>query len=67
MSILAEVLKDLFKMFVADMRLTLAILALVAGVAWLGAYGAGDGVTGTVLALGPVAILILAVWRAARG
>jgi hypothetical protein len=67
MSIIGDVFKELFKMFVADMRLTLTILIGVALVALLldtGLVGATlAGLILTVLCLG---VLIEAVMRETR-
>ena len=67
MTILKDVLVELFGMFVADARLTLAILLVVAGVAGLIRLAGVDPlVGGVVLALGCVAVLFGAVLSAAR-
>lgn len=57
MSIIADVFKELFKMFVADMRLTLAILGGVALVAVM----LGQGVLGPMTAAGLLVLLTFAV------
>ncbi|MCO6411062.1 hypothetical protein [Hoeflea alexandrii] len=67
MTILGEVFKELLKMFVADLRLTLAVLGGVALVAILmerGVLGAISG--GLALAAGCVLVLGEAVLREAR-
>ncbi len=67
MSVLAEVVKELCAMFLADARLTFAILALVALVA--GLSGSGDVspvLSGGVLLLGALAILVLSASWAAK-
>jgi len=67
MTILADVFKTLFKMFVADMRLTLATLAAVALVALVLKTGALSPVlSGIVLIVLCVAILMEAVMRETR-
>lgn len=68
MKILLEVARELFGMFVADLRLTLLILALIALVAALNLWLRPDpAVCGLVLLGGCVLILIEAILRAARG
>lgn len=57
MSIFSEVFKELFKMFVADLRLTLATLAGVVIVAVL----LGQGLVGPVGAAALLVLLTLAV------
>ena len=67
MTIISDVLKELFSMFVADARLSLAILLLVAIVAMLvAAFPAEPAFGGGFLLFGSVAILIEAVRREAR-
>jgi len=67
MSILKDVLSELFKMFVSDARLTAAILAVVAGAAGLTrATSLSPLVGGVVLLVGCIAVLIVAVRREAR-
>lgn len=66
MTIIIEVLKELFAMFVADARLTLAILLLVATVAGLVGSGAGPVIGGGVLLFGSLAILVYSVIREAK-
>lgn len=67
MSILRDVLAELFSMFVADARLTAAILAVVAGaavmidVARLPALAAGAA-----LLIGTIVVLVASVCAAAR-
>lgn len=67
MTILLEVLKELYKMFMADMRLTLATLASVISI-WAGLSNGflGPVASGLILALLCVAVLIEAVLREAR-
>ena len=65
MSLLREVLGELLSMFVADLRLTLAVLALIALTAVLAGL-AGAGVAGLALLAGSLAILVAAVLVAAR-
>lgn len=57
MNIIADVFKELFKMFVADLRLTLATLAGIAVVAVL----LGQGLLGPMAAAGLLVLLTLAV------
>ncbi|MDF1793591.1 MAG: hypothetical protein P1U88_16880 [Thalassobaculaceae bacterium] len=67
MSILAEVLAELFGMFLADIRLTAAILALVAGVAAAMHWGAIGSLTGGgALLAGCLVLVIASVVLAAR-
>jgi len=70
MTILRDVLKELWSMFVADARLTLALLALLALVALVGAVAHLSGTATTfapiLLVVGVVTILIGAVVLAAR-
>jgi hypothetical protein len=63
-SLLREVLADLWGMFVADARMTLGVLAAVAAAAAL--RGWSPGAAEAVLAGGVVAVLVLAV-RSQRG
>lgn len=66
MSILKDVLSELFKMFVGDARLTAAILAVVAATASL-THGTSLSplVGGAFLLFGCIAVLIIAVRREA--
>jgi hypothetical protein len=67
MKLILEVLEELFGMFVSDAALTLAVLALVGVVlalAWSGL--ASPAALGVLLVVGAVAVLLGAVWRAAR-
>jgi len=67
MRIIADVFRQLFKMFVADMRLTLAILAGVAVVAVLLGQGiVGPLVAGLLLIVICLAVLVEAVLRETR-
>ena len=67
MTIFSDVLKELFKMFVADLRLTLATLAGVVVVAvLLGLDLLGPAVSGIVLMLISLLVLAETVIRAAR-
>ncbi len=67
MRIIADVFRQLFKMFVADMRLTLAILAGVAVVAvLLGQDIVGPLVAGLLLIVICLAVLVEAVLRETR-
>jgi len=66
MSILLEVARELLGMFLADARLTLATLVLVAGVAVLIALQVAPLLAGAILLCGCLAILLEAVLREAR-
>jgi hypothetical protein len=67
MTVIGEVFKELFSMFVADIRLTLAILLLVGVVAGLvSAFPVVPYFAGGMLLFGFVAILVEAVVREAR-
>jgi len=67
MSILKDVLSELFKMFVSDARLTAAILAVVAGTAVLTrGTSLSPLVGGLALLVGCIAVLIVAIRREAR-
>lgn len=66
MSILVDVAKELFGMFLADAKLTAATLVLVAIVAALLAGYVEPLVGGAVLLLGCLALLIEATVREAR-
>lgn len=67
MTVIGDVLKELFGMFVADARLTLAILVLVGVIAGLvSALPTAPYLAGGVLLFGFVAILVEAVVREAR-
>jgi hypothetical protein len=67
MSIVGAVLKELLGMFLADARLTFAVLLLVAVVAGLAALPLQPFIAGIALLLGCIAILVEAVHREARG
>lgn len=68
MSILREVLAELFSMFVADARLSAAVLLLVGAVAALLtlAEGLDPLIAGGLLLLGCLGLVIESVRRAAR-
>ncbi len=67
MSIIIDVLKELLSMFVADARLSLAILLLVAVVAIIvSGFPGQPALGGGLLLFGCIAILIEAVRREAR-
>jgi len=67
MSILKDVLAELFGMFVADARLTAAILAVVALVAVLiDGAGVHPLIGGGLLLIGSLGVLVAAVLWAAR-
>lgn len=66
MTILKEVLAELFSMFVSDARLTLAILLVVGLSALLiSVVGVAPLAVGVFLVLGCVAVLVMAVRREA--
>ena len=67
MTVISDVLKEFMAMFIADARLSLAILFLVGAVAGIvRALHAGPFIAGSVLMIGVLAILIEAVGREAR-
>ncbi|AQS50115.1 hypothetical protein B6V73_19245 [Thioclava sp. JM3] len=67
MTIIGDVFKELFKMFVADLRLTLAVVGGVTLVAtFMGSGGLGPVGAGLTLAIGCVLVLGEAVLREAR-
>jgi len=67
MTILRDVLAELYAMFMADTRLTAAILAVVAvAAAIVEATGLPPLLGGAVLLFGCIGLLVLSVWRAAR-
>jgi uncharacterized membrane protein (DUF4010 family) len=67
MNILAEVVKELFGMFVADAALTIATLLLVAIVAgMIVGLLVPPLVAGAVLLVGSIALVVHATWREAR-
>jgi hypothetical protein len=66
MSIIADAFKELLSMFLADARLSTAILFLVATIAGLIACGLAPVLGGGFLLLGCMAILIDAALRGAR-
>jgi hypothetical protein len=67
MSILGNVFKELLGMFLADARLTLATLCLVAIIGGLvSGFGVGPFIAGGILLVGCLAILIEAASREAR-
>jgi len=67
MNILGDVFKELFKMFVTDLRLTIATLAAVVLVAGLLDYREVSPIVGGVLLLVlSIAILLEAIFREAR-
>ena len=66
MSILKDVLSELFSMFVADARLTAAILAMVVvAAALIDATNMPPLVGGIILLIGSIAVLFLSVRREA--
>ncbi len=65
MNILGQVIRDLFGMFLKDARLTIAILTLVAAVAFLiRAEGLRPLTGGWLLLGGSLALLVISVLRA---
>jgi len=67
MSVIREVLEELWSMFVGDRRLTLLVLLLVGIAAAIAAFAPQYGVVAAVLILlGALAILADAVFNAAR-
>ena len=67
MTVVSDVLKELMAMFMADARLSLAILLLVGVVAGIvRALHVGPFIAGGVLLIGVLAILLDAVGREAR-
>tara|TARA_R110002124_G_scaffold243873_1_gene408955 strand:- start:6268 stop:6474 length:207 start_codon:yes stop_codon:yes gene_type:complete len=66
MTILRDVASELMKMFLADLRLSLAILATVCVGAAIHVVGAPGWVTGLVLTLGTGASIAAAILSAAR-
>lgn len=67
MSILRDVAVELFGMFVADARLTLALLGVVAAAAAAVGYFPGTPLAGgAILAGGSLLVLLASVRRAAR-
>ncbi len=67
MSILKDVLSELFGMFVADARLTVAILCVVALTAGLvDVAGSAPLIAGVFLLIGCLSVMIAAVLWAAR-
>ena len=65
MTIFIDVIKELFAMFVTDARLTVAVLILVAIVAWLIAVGVNPILCGGLLLLGSVLMVMEATAREA--
>ncbi len=66
MSILLEVLREIRAMFVADRRMTVAVIALVGLAAALAASGAPAGVVGSLLAVGAPTLVAVSVLGAGR-
>ena len=67
MSVVLEVLEELWSMFVGDRRLTLLVLLLIAIAAAIATFAPQYGVAAAVLILaGALAILADAVFNAAR-
>ncbi|MGN6551532.1 MAG: hypothetical protein ACTHJ3_16800 [Pararhizobium sp.] len=67
MSIILDVVRELFGRFVADLRLTVGVLVLVGVVAWLAdALALPSGLCGALLLLGSLAIVLEATLRQAR-
>lgn len=64
MTLLREVLEELFSMFVADVGVTIATLLVVATSAWLAEGSLASPIAGgAVLLVGSLCVLIGAVWR----
>ncbi len=67
MSVVMEVLEELWSMFVGDRRLTLLVLAVVAIAAIVAVYAkAPPAMPGAVLLVGALAVLTDSVFAAAR-
>ena len=67
MSVLKEVLEELWSMFVGDRRLTLLVLAVVAIAAAVSAFFPNlHGAAAALLLIGAAAVLADAVFQAAR-
>jgi hypothetical protein len=67
LTLLLDILRELRGMFLADLRLALAVLGLIALVGVLtGALGLAPLAGGVLLALGAVAIVVASVLAAAR-
>lgn len=66
MTLLAEILRELRKMFLADARMSLAALSVVAGVALLLRWGIAPVWGGALLLAGCVAVLVVSVRAASR-
>jgi len=67
MNVLKEVVAELVGMFVAEKRLTIAILGVVTVAAWLVNFTDLDPLAGgAVILLGCLILLIESVWRSAR-
>lgn len=67
MTILKDVLAELFGMFVADARLTLALLAVVGTTAlWVDGAKLSGTAGGAILLFGSIAVLVESVRRAGR-
>lgn len=66
MTLIKEVLGELVGMFVGDTRLTLSILAVIAGAAAICLSGLPPLAAGGVLLAGSLAVLLDSVRRAAR-
>lgn len=66
MSIIVDVCKELLSMFLADARLTLTTICLVALVGGLVEWGVEHSLAGGILLFGCLAILVEATTREAR-
>ncbi|MCB2110147.1 MAG: hypothetical protein H6895_06835 [Defluviimonas sp.] len=66
MSVLKDVLLELRKMFLADARLSLAVLALALGIAAMARAGVAEAICQALLVLGAIAVLVASVRAAAR-
>jgi len=67
MTMLKEVVAELISMFVAERRLTIAVLGVVTVAGWLANFTDLDPlVAGTMMLLGCLILLIESVWRSAK-
>ena len=67
MTMLKEVVAELISMFVAERRLTIAVLGVVTVAGWLANFTDLDPlVVGTMMLLGCLILLIESVWRSAK-
>jgi hypothetical protein len=66
MTMLKEIIAELIGMFMGDARLTLAVLAIVAGAALIKLAGVDPLGAGSLLLVGCLGLLIENVYRSAR-